>query len=201
VIEGDAVGSDEDTCAVFAKFAVDKNFLRRNFAKESEKFSELSGTGSGEAADGKENEVNAEGFCLEALLIARVGKFTAQIDDGGDAEFFEFGKTGKMRLRAAKKMIGNFSGVGNARERDFLGGGRRGRSVESRRLAQRNGVREERKGESEEERKKSHSELARKSLGGRGEKEKEKGRGTASETAPQDIGIERKSYLDFAIFS
>ncbi|HYA62258.1 MAG TPA: hypothetical protein VED66_03595 [Candidatus Sulfotelmatobacter sp.] len=64
-----------------------------------------------------------------------------------------------------------------------------------------NGGRETRKTESKEERKKLHRELARKSLGGRREKKKKKGRRVSQETAPQDMGNQRKSYLDFAIFS
>ena len=64
--------------------------------------------------------MNAERFRLKSLALACVRRFFAEIDDGGDAKFFQFVKIGKMGLRAAKKRIGNFSGVGNARKRDFL---------------------------------------------------------------------------------
>jgi len=41
VLKGDAIGSDEDAGAVFAEFAMDKDFLRRGFAEEREELREL----------------------------------------------------------------------------------------------------------------------------------------------------------------
>jgi len=84
VIESDAVRGDEDAGAVFTKFAMNENFARRSFAEEREEFGELSGSGSGEAANRKRNKVNAERFRLEPLPIAGVMRFAAEIDDGGD---------------------------------------------------------------------------------------------------------------------
>jgi hypothetical protein len=174
MIEGDAICRDEDTGAVLAKFTMNKNFLRRRTAEEGEKFRELSGSRIGETANGKRNEVNAERFRLDTLAIAEARKFGAQINDGGDAKFCEFGKIGKMRLGAAKKRIGDLAGVGNSGYGDFLSGERSGRREGRGRLPKWNGGREKRKEENEEERKKRHRELARKSLGGRSEKKKEK---------------------------
>jgi hypothetical protein len=91
-----------------------------------------------------------------------------------------------MRLRAAKKLLGNFSDVVNTGKRDFFSQGRAGRRG-SGGLPKWNGGRETRKTESKEERKKLHRELARKSLGGRREKKKKKERRASQETAPQDM--------------
>jgi hypothetical protein len=129
---------------------------------------------------------------LHTFLVARIRRFTAQIDDGGDAEFLKFDEIGKMRLCAAKKRLRNFSGVGNARQSDFCGERRRGRGgggSKSRRFPKWEGRREEREKKSEEERKKAHRELARKSLGGMEGKKKEKGEKVARATVPQDIGV------------
>ena len=62
VIEGDAVGGDEDAGAILAILTVNENLLRRRSAKEVEKFGELSRGGIGEAANGKRDEANAERF-------------------------------------------------------------------------------------------------------------------------------------------
>jgi hypothetical protein len=64
VIESDAVSGDENARAVFAKFAMNKNILRRNVAEQREEFRKLCGSRRGESADGNGNEVNAEGFRL-----------------------------------------------------------------------------------------------------------------------------------------
>jgi len=55
-----------------------------------------------------------------------------------------------MRLSTAKKIVGNFSGVGNAWKRDFLGEGRSGRRGKSGGLSKWNGGRIERKKKSEQ---------------------------------------------------
>lgn len=80
-----------------------------------------------------------------------------------------------MRLGAAKKLLGNFSGIVNAGKGDFFSEGSVGGRSGSRGLPKRNGGRETRKTESKEE-KKLHRELARKSLGRRREKRKKKRR-------------------------
>ena len=152
MIEGDAVAGDENTAAIFTEFAVNKNCLRRCFAEQLEKFGELRGSGSGESADGNRDEMNAERFRFHSFAIARLRRFSAQIHDSVDAEFFQFREIVKMRLSAAKKVIGDLSSVRNAGDRDLCGDGRRRSRVERRSLPKRNRASEERKGESAEER-------------------------------------------------
>lgn len=192
MIEGDAVGGDENSGTVLTEFAMNENFLRRSLAEKREEFGELSGGGGRESTDRNGDKVNAERMRLRPFPLTGAGRFTAQIDDGGDAEFLEFSEIGKMRLRATKKRVRNFSSVRNSRKRDFRGEGRRGRGRrggESGRLPKWDGGKEQWKEESEEERKKSHRELARKSLGGIEEKKKEKAGKVECATAPQDIGV------------
>lgn len=94
VIEGDAVGGDEDTRAVLAEFTMNVDFLRRCILEEHKKFGQLSGGGRGESADWNRDEMNAQRIRACAFLIAGVMRFAAQINDRGDAELFEFGETG-----------------------------------------------------------------------------------------------------------
>jgi transposase len=109
------------------------------------------------------------------LFVPCVRRFAAQVDNGGDAEFLEFGEIRRMRLRAAKKLIGNFSGVVNARNGDFFSEGSVGGRSSNGGLPKWNGERETRKTQSKEENN-LHRELARKSLGGRRKKRKKKRR-------------------------
>lgn len=136
VLKGDAISGDEDAGAVFAKFAMDKDFLRRGFAEEREELRELCGRRIGDTADGDVHKMQAEGFCAKALAFAGLRRFGADVDDGGDAESLELRKRGKRGLGAAKKLIGDLSGIVNAIEGDFLGERRQrkhrlGRSRES----------------------------------------------------------------------
>lgn len=102
MIEGDAVGSDEHSGTVLAKLTVNENFLRRRTLQKLEKFGELCGSGIGETANGKRNEMNAQRFSLLLLAIAKMARLGAQINDDGDADFFQFSKIGNTRLGAAK---------------------------------------------------------------------------------------------------
>ena len=88
VIKSNAVGGDEYAGAVLTKFAMHENFLRRKFAEESEELGELRGSGIGKAAHRNGNKMNAEGFGAGTFLFADAMRFAAQINDGGDAEFF-----------------------------------------------------------------------------------------------------------------
>jgi len=121
VLKGDAIGGDEDAGAVFAKFAMDEDFLRRSFAEEREELRELCGSRIGEAADGDVHETQTEGFRLVTFVFAGLRCFEAEINDGGDAESFELRKRRERGLRAAKKLVGDFCGVVDVVERDFLG--------------------------------------------------------------------------------
>ncbi len=92
VLKGDAVGSDEDAGAVFAEFAMDKDFLRRGFAEEREEPGELCGRRIGKTADGDVHKTQTERFRAKALVLASVWSFEAEVDDGGDAESLELRK-------------------------------------------------------------------------------------------------------------
>jgi len=187
VFESNAVGSDKNTCAVVTEGAVDEDFLRGRPAKKAEEFGELRRRRIGKAANRNGNKLNAERFGPGAFLLARVCEFAPQIHNDGDAELFQFRKICKMRLSAAKKMIGNFSDVGNTRKRDLFRKRRSCRRRENGRLGKRSCGRGEKKRERDGEREKSHRELARKSLGGSEWKKKRKREGNVNETAPQDI--------------
>ena len=146
MIEGDAVGGDEYAGAIFTEFAVNENCMRRGFAEQFEEFGELRGSGRGKSAHGNRDKMNAERFRFQPFAIARLPRFSAQIHDSVDAEFLQFGEIGKMRLSAAKKVIGDFSSVGNAWDRDFCSDDGIRSSGKRRRLPKRNRVSEERKG-------------------------------------------------------
>src|SRR5208337_510249 len=70
VLKGDAIGGDENAGAVFAKFAMDKDFLRRGFAEQREETGELCGSRIGEAADGDVHKTQTEGFRAVTLVFA-----------------------------------------------------------------------------------------------------------------------------------
>ncbi len=72
VLKGDAIGGDEYAGAGFAKFAMDKDFLRRGFAEEREELRELRGRRSGEAADGDVHKTQTERFRAVTFVFAGV---------------------------------------------------------------------------------------------------------------------------------
>lgn len=109
MIEGDAIGGDENASAIMAEAAMDENGFARRLPQQGKKLRDLRGRGIGEATNGDGHKTHAEGFGACAFLFARARRFAAQINDRSDPEFFEFGEIGKIWLRAAKKLIGNFS--------------------------------------------------------------------------------------------
>jgi hypothetical protein len=88
ILKGDAIGSDEDASAIFAKFAMDENGLWRRFLKKREEARELFVAGRREATHGNVDETQAESFSFAAFVFDGGVRFAAQIDDGGDAEIF-----------------------------------------------------------------------------------------------------------------
>lgn len=90
---GHPIGGDEDAGAVFAKPAMDENFLCRLIAEEREESNDLLIAGSGPLIDGDMDETHAQGFDLLAFPEDFSGIFEAKIDDGVDAEFLELGQT------------------------------------------------------------------------------------------------------------
>ena len=89
---GHAIGGDEDAGAIFAEVTMDENFLRRVIAEESEELHYLLIGGRVPAIYGNIDEAHAERFDLLAFPKDFCRIFEAQIDDGSDAEFFEFGQ-------------------------------------------------------------------------------------------------------------
>ena len=104
MIEGDAIGGDEDAGAIFPETAVNEDFfagVAGIAAKDGKELRDLFIAGSGPAADGKMNEADSQGFSLFTFPINLVGILAAKIDDGGDAKFLELLQTFRVRLRAA----------------------------------------------------------------------------------------------------
>ena len=126
-LKSNAVCGNKDARAVVTQSAVNENSLLRGLAKNSEELRQLGGAGIGEAANGNGYEMNPKRFGLDAFLFAQVSEFASQVDDGGNSQSFQFRQIREMRLSAAKKTIGDFSGVGNPGKRDFFGEGRNGR--------------------------------------------------------------------------
>lgn len=111
--DGHAIGGHEDAGAVVAIAAMHENLLVGVIAKVGKKLQHLFVGGRGPSADGDVDETHAQGLGLAALPEDFFAVFAAEIDDRGDAEFFEFGKALGTRLRAAVEMIVNFSAIGN----------------------------------------------------------------------------------------
>jgi hypothetical protein len=96
---------------------MDKNRLQRRLAQKSEIFGELPRSRRRETANRNSDKMNAERFHFLALAFAKLRRFTTKIDDRGGAELLKFVKTFNVRLRGAKKRIGNLTtGVGNESE-------------------------------------------------------------------------------------
>ena len=193
MVEGQAIGGHKNTGAIFAEFTMNEDSPARRPTEEREELRELSGSWIGEPSHGNRNKFEAERFGASVFRFAGERRFVAQIDDGGDPKSLELAEIGKMRLSATKKLVGNSSSVADTGEGEFLGRSRRRGSRTRTALPKGNGARAKRDGENEEERKKLHRELARKSLGGRERREKKKKRRISLATAPQDMGVARKS--------
>lgn len=105
-----AVGGHEYSGAVVAKSAMYKNFFLL-VAKEREKLRNLFVAWRSPAADRNIYETNSQGFRLLALTIAELRIFAAQINDGGDAEFFQLLQAVGVGLRTAIKIAGDATTV------------------------------------------------------------------------------------------
>lgn len=101
MVEGDAIGGDEDTSAIFPKTAVNENLFVGTAAKDGKELRDLFVAGSGPAADRKMNKADSQRFHLLTFPSDLVGILAAKIDDGGDAKLFELLQTLRVRLRAA----------------------------------------------------------------------------------------------------
>ena len=98
--------------------------MQRRLAQKSEIFGELPRSRRRATPNRNRDKMNAVRFRILALTFAKLRRFTTKIDDGGDAELLKFVKTFNVRLRAAKKRIGNLTGVGNAKNWKFFRDGR-----------------------------------------------------------------------------
>ncbi len=103
MFESDAIGSDENAGAIFAKLTMNKNPLERGLAKKGEVFGELLGSRRAESVDRNRNKMHAESSGFRAFALAKMRRFEAKIDDCRDAKFLKFVKIFDTRLRAAKK--------------------------------------------------------------------------------------------------
>lgn len=114
MIESDTIGGDEDTGAVVAEPAVNEDSLSGRLAKERKELRKLPGSRIREAANGNGDEMHAERLGTRAFRLSGARGTGTQIDDCGDAEFFQLCESVQTGLRATKKLLGNFSRVRNA---------------------------------------------------------------------------------------
>lgn len=122
--DGHAIGGHEDAGAVVAIAAMHENLLVGVIAKVGKKLQDLFVGGRGPSADGDVDETHAQGLGLAALPKDFFAILAAEVDDGGDAEFFEFGKALGTRLRATVEMIVDFSAIGNGGDMKLFSVGR-----------------------------------------------------------------------------
>ena len=120
MLHGHAVGSDEDASAVLAVLAVDEDSFVRVGGKNGEELNNLLIGGRGESRNGNVDEMQAGGFGLPAFGVDDIGMFAAEVNNGADAQFFEFRERGEVWLRATIEAIVDFSGIGNADEVNFF---------------------------------------------------------------------------------
>jgi hypothetical protein len=156
-LEGDAISGDENAGAIVAEAAVQEGLLPGIVVEEREKLDKLFVGGRSPAPDGDLDKTHAQGFGALALPRKFFAVFAAQVNDGGDAEDFQFRKANFPGLRAAIEDFGNFSAVGNTVNVQFLaesglGKGWRGRLRNRlrRRLRKKRKRKSEKEGESGE---------------------------------------------------
>jgi len=115
-----AIGGDENAGAIVTKSTVDEDFFFGVIAEEREEGGDLIVGGRRPSTDRNADETDVERFGLPALPGHFVGIFTAQIDDGGDSEIFEFLDAFGAWLCAAEESVVDFSAVGQAAEFQFF---------------------------------------------------------------------------------
>ena len=132
-LNGHAIEGSENAGAIVAEVAVHEDFLPRIVAEKREKLHDLFVGWGRPAIDGDVDKAQAKGFGALAFPGDFFAILSAQIDNGGDAQNFQFREAHFPGLRAAVKGLGNFSGVGNPSDVKFFpvsrrreGGGRLG---------------------------------------------------------------------------
>ncbi len=147
-IRGYAISGDENAGAIFTEVAVHEDFLSRIVVEKREKLDDLFVGWGRPAIDGDVDKAQAKRFGVLALPFDFFAVLGAQIDDGGDAQYFQLREAHFSGLCAAIQSIGDFPGIRNSGDVQFLSecGLRDGRGGDWRR-----GLREKVKGESKKD--------------------------------------------------
>src|SRR5215467_16189256 len=203
-----AIGGDEHAGAVVPEAAVHKDFPAGIFAEKRQESGDLIVRRRRPAAYGNADKTDAESLGLLSFPGNLAGIFTAQVDDGGDAELLQLFQAFRARLRAAKKRIVDLSAIGKSVELQFFAvsgtdDGSAGSPIRSLRFEP-NG---KKSGKAEDSGKKqmrarlTHIELDAKSLARVFLRAAQRKCACARATAPLDIDIQEKKIPDFAFFS
>jgi len=115
-----AIEGGENAGAIVAEVAVHEDFLPRIVSEKRKKLDDLFVGWGRPTIDGDVDKAQAEGFRVLAFPRDFVAILAAQIDDGGDAQNFQFREAHFPGLRAAVKDLGDFSGVGNSGDAKFF---------------------------------------------------------------------------------
>jgi len=111
MVKSDSVRGHEDSGAVVSEMAMNEDSLLRVALKKREKLRDLRVGGRIPSAHGDAGETHALRFGLAPLPLALARIFRTKIHDHRNPHLLELNKGFSARLRAAKKRIGNLSGV------------------------------------------------------------------------------------------
>ena len=119
-LSGHAIEGGENAGAIVAEATVHEDFLPRIVSKKQEKLDDLFVGWGRPATDGNVDKTHAQRFGVLAFPRDFVAVLAAEVDDGGDAQDFQFREAHFPGLRAAVKGLGDFSGVGNSGDAQFF---------------------------------------------------------------------------------
>ena len=119
-LNGHAIKGGENAGPIIAEAAVHEDFLPRIVSKKQEKLDDLFVGWGRPATDGNVDKTHAQRFGVLAFPRDFVAVLAAEVDDGGDAQDFQFREAHFPGLRAAVKGLGDFSGVGNSSDVKFF---------------------------------------------------------------------------------
>lgn len=117
---GHAIRGDEHAGAIVTETAMHKDFFSRIVAEKKEKLGDLFVAWRRPAINGDVDKAHAERFNVLAFPSDCLAVLLAQIDDGGDAQDFQFREAHFPGLRATVEDLGNFSGIWNSVDVQFL---------------------------------------------------------------------------------
>src|SRR5260370_42189013 len=120
LLHSHAVDGGEHAGAIVTEAAVDEDFLPRAVAEKREKLGNLFIAWRRPATDRNVDKAHAQRFGVFAFPKDLFVVFAAQIDNGGDAQYFELRENDVLRVRAAIEEIRDFSSVGNSGDAYFL---------------------------------------------------------------------------------